>query len=120
VRRSDTTLRFIGVALLLVIAAIHLGEAPAQFNDATYKGLLFLAATAGGILAAMGIWRRTPLSWALGFLVAAGTLFSYVWSRTVGLPGLPVDPDIFEPPGVASVVAEVLFLATAVVQALRG
>jgi hypothetical protein len=37
----------------------------------------------------------------------------YVLSRTVGVPGLPAEPDAWlEPLGVASVVAEVVFLAS--------
>src|SRR5215210_6436246 len=59
-----------------------------SFGTTPNKGLLFLA---NGI----------------GALVAGGAFLEYVLSRTVGLPGLPVEPDAWlEPLGGASLVAE--------------
>ena len=50
----------------------------------------------------------------LGALVAASTFLAYIASRTVGLPMLPTEPDAwFEPLGIASFVAEGLFLLCA-------
>jgi len=64
-----------------------------SFGNTPNKGLLFLA---NGI----------------GALVAGGAFLAYVLSRTVGLPGLPVEPDAWlEPLGGASLVAEAVFLA---------
>ena len=46
-----------------------------------------------------------------GLVVAGGALVGYVASRTVGLPGLPAEPDAwFEPMGVASLACEGLFV----------
>ena len=47
----------------------------------------------------------------LGALVAAGAVAGYIMSRTIGLPGLPVDDEWFEPLGVLSVIAEAGFVA---------
>jgi hypothetical protein len=96
-----------------VVAAIHLIEAPDQFNDATYKGLLFLVDAVGAGVAAVAILRGVRWGWSLGVLMAGGALVAYVVSRTVGLPGLPADPDWFEPMGVLSVLAEALYLVVA-------
>ncbi len=104
------TLKYAGDALLALIGLIHLLEAPDQFNDATYKGLLFLANAGVCAVALAGLWRSERWGWALGALIAAATAAGYVWSRTVGLPGLPADPNIFEPLGVVSVIAELAFL----------
>jgi hypothetical protein len=117
--RAASTWKWAGIGLILIIAVIHLFEAPDQFGDATYKGIFFLLAAAGGAVAALGMWRDVPYSWLLGTLVAAGTLIGYFWSRTIGLPGLPVDHDYFELPGVVSVIAEICFLAVAARQASR-
>ena len=61
---------------------------------------------AGAILKGGWSW-----GWPLGLLVTAGAIVGYVASRTVGLPGIPAEPDAwFEPMGVASLVAEGLFV----------
>ena len=47
----------------------------------------------------------------MGLAVAAGAIVAYVLSRTVGLPQLPAEPDAWlEPAGVASLIAEALFI----------
>src|SRR5206468_5494278 len=54
---------------------------------------------------------RGVLGWGLGLLLAGGALLAYVASRTVGMPGLPAEPDAWlEPMGVASLVCEGLFV----------
>jgi hypothetical protein len=111
--RMNRSSKWIAIGLILVIGIIHFVEAPDQFDDATDKGLLFLANGAGALIAAVGIWRDFRWGWLLGVLVAGGAAIAYIISRTVGLPGLPVDPAWFEPLGVVSVIAEVLFLALA-------
>ena len=62
-------------------------------------------------IAAIGIYRnRRTLGWLLGLLVAGGAIVAYVASRTVGLPGLPAEPDAWlEPAGVASLMCEAFF-----------
>jgi hypothetical protein len=72
--------------------------------------LLDQANGAGALLAAYGIWGGKRWGWPLGLLVAVGALAGYVASRTVGMPGIPAEPDAwFEPLGVASLLAEGLF-----------
>lgn len=109
--------KWAGIALIVIVALVHLIQGPSQREDAVYKEILFFLAAAGGFVAALGIWRAIRFSWLLGVLVAAGTLMGYFWSRTIGLPGLPVDTDYFEPLGVVSVIAEASFL---VLSALRA
>lgn len=93
---------------LLATALIHFIEAPAAFTEATYKGLLFVANAVGALIAAGGILRGAwSWGWLLGVVVAGGAIAGYVASRTVGLPGIPAEPDAWlEPWGVASLVAE--------------
>lgn len=102
------------VAIVAIIATgvIHLVTAGDSFGEATYKGLLFVANGVGALVAAVGVYRdRTDWGWLLGALVAGGAFVGYVLSRTVGLPGLPAEPDAWlEPLGVASLIAEAAFL----------
>ena len=87
-------MKWAGIGLLLVIGLIHLFESPDQFGDARYKGVLFLVNGVGCALAIAGIARRERWGWWLGAAVSLATAIGYVWSRTVGLPGLAVDREI--------------------------
>src|SRR3982751_3533200 len=90
----DTTVQgkqiWAGISLIAVVGLIHLIEAPEYFEEATYVGALFLANFIGAIAAAVGIYRHHGWGWGLGALVAGGAFVGYMLSRTIGLPGLPV------------------------------
>ena len=109
---STHSLRIVAVVAIVATGLIHLATARDSFGEATYKGLLFVANGVGALVAAVGVYRdRAYWGWLLGALVAGGAFLGYVLSRTVGLPGLPAEPDAwFEPLGVASLVAEAVFL----------
>lgn len=100
------------VFALLATALIHFIEAPGAFSEVTYKGVLFVANGVGALIAAAGILRGAwSWGWVLGLLMAGGAIAGYVASRTVGLPGIPPEPDAWlEPWGVASLVVEGLFV----------
>ena len=108
----STTIKWFAIAAIVATGLIHLGEAPDAFGEATYKGLLFVANGVFALVAAVGVYRdRRAWGWSLGLLVAGGAFIGYVLSRTVGLPGLPPEPDAWlEPMGVASLIAEGLFI----------
>lgn len=103
----------LGIVLILIIGFIHTLDAPDSFEDAIYKGWLFYANGFGALIAAFGISRGKPiLGWRLGFFIAAGSLISYILSRTIGLPFIPPEPgEWLEHLGVASLIAEALFIA---------
>jgi len=112
-RSKNSGIAWIGIALILTTGIIHLIDAPSSFQDAPYKGALFVVNGIGALIAAVGIWRGARVwGWGLGLLVAAGAFVGYVISRTVGLPGLGVDVWL-EPLGVASLIVEGLFALTA-------
>ena len=100
---------------ILVTGAIHAKDAPDAWSDAHYKGVLFALNGLGALISAVGIYLGTrSWGWGLGLLIAAGSIVGYIASRTIGLPGLPAEPDAWlEPLGVASLVAEGLFVALA-------
>ena len=110
-----------GIALILTIGLIHVIDAPESFEDAAYKSWLFYANGAGALVAAFGIYRsRQNWGWNLGLLIAACSLIGYIASRTVGLPQIPAEPDAWlEPLGVASLIAEGLFVAVFVCKYFR-
>ena len=104
-------LKWLAVATILVTGGIHLFEARDAFGDAAYKGILFVANGLGAIVAAVGILRDRSWGWWLGLAIAGGAMLAYILSRTVGLPGLPAEPDAWlEPTGVASLIAESIFV----------
>lgn len=98
-----------GIVLMIITAVIHFYDAPDAFAEVAYKGWLFVANGVGGLVATVGIWRGArSWGWGLGLVVAAGAIVGYAISRTVGMPGLGVDPWM-EPLGIASLIVEGLF-----------
>ena len=98
-----------GALLIAAVGLIHLLEAPEELEEATYLGLLFLANVGGAVVAAIGIYSNYRWGWGLGALAAGGAFAGYVISRTIGLPGMPVE-DWLDPLGVLSLVVEGLFI----------
>ena len=105
----------LAIIAILATGAIHAKLAPEAWGDAHYKGILFALNGLGALLCAVGIWLGArSWGWGLGLLIAAGSIAAYIASRTIGLPQLPAEPDAWlEPLGVASLIAEGLFVALA-------
>jgi len=100
-----------GILLVLATGLMHGVEGPANYHEAAYKGLLFFLNAAGALVAARGISRGATLwGWTLGLLLSAGALTLYIVSHTIGLPGLAIDDEWFEPLGVASLLVEGLYV----------
>ena len=111
-RTSSPVLQWLAIAAILGTGLIHVVEAQDAFGDAPYKGVLFISNGVGALAAAIGIYRNQRVrGWLLGLLIAGGAILAYVASRTIGLPGLPAEPDAWlEPMGIASLACETLFL----------
>ena len=78
---------WIGIIVILTSGLIHLYNAPGEFQDAPYMGVLFFAFFLGSIVSAIGIYRGELLwGWSLGGLLAIGAIIGYLISRTVGMP----------------------------------
>jgi hypothetical protein len=106
---SPGKLVWAGTSLIAVVGLIHLLEAAEELEEVTYLGPLFLTNFGGAVLAAIGIYRNYRWGWGLGVLVAGGAFVGYVTSRTIGLPGLPVQ-EWLEPLGLLSLLVEALFV----------
>ncbi len=110
---SEKNLKWFGIILILIAGIIHFYDAPDSFGEAGYKGVLFALNGVGAFVAAYGILRDAAWGWILGLLIAGGAIFGYVVSRTVGMPGLPVD-NWLEPLGILSLIVEALFALPAI------
>ncbi|MBI1279935.1 MAG: hypothetical protein GC179_17545 [Anaerolineaceae bacterium] len=103
------------IALIVVTGLIHLVTAPENFDEAAYKGMMFMVNGVAALIAAAGIYRGSKTwGWGLGLLVAGGAIVMYVVSRTIGLPGIGIDDAWFEPIGVLSLLVEGIYVVLAI------
>jgi hypothetical protein len=115
------SIQALGIALIVLIGIIHLYLTPEQYLEAPYMGYLFAANFCLAVIASVGIrqWgRSTPAArpawgWTLGLIVAAGSIYVYLLTRTVGLPGIQVQEWLY-PLGLLSLAAEAGFVVLAV------
>ncbi|MDE2028375.1 MAG: hypothetical protein KGK03_11230, partial [Candidatus Omnitrophica bacterium] len=104
-------IKYAGIILIIIIGVVHLLDAKDSFNDAAYKGCLFIANGVGSFLAAFFIYRGNKWGWDMGFLIAVASFGGYIASRTIGLPFIPAEPGAwFEPLGVVAMAAEAAFI----------
>jgi hypothetical protein len=101
-------LRGLAIFLMIEVGLVHYFSAQHEFEEAWILGYLFIANFLGALVAAYGIYRGKSWGWGLGFLISAGSIAAYVWSRTSGLPGLRPEEWLY-PWGVTSIIAESLF-----------
>lgn len=103
-------IKWAGIALILLVGAIHLIDASDSMTESALKGTSFYLNALAAVVAAIGIYKaKMSWGWGLGALVAAGAFVGYVVSRTVGIFGLP--PDVWmEPIGILSLIVEGLFV----------
>jgi hypothetical protein len=85
--KSKDLISWVGIVMILVTGLIHLYNAPGEFQDAPYMGILFFVFFLGSIVSAVGIYKGSLLwGWALGAFLAIGAIVGYLLSRTVGMP----------------------------------
>ena len=104
----DGVARAIAVVGLAGVALIHVLDAPGTFQDAAYKGWLYVALIAGCLVTAAALVRGGDRrAWLAAILLPAGAMLGYVASRTVGLPAGADDIGNWsEPLGIASLFVE--------------
>jgi len=109
---SSRAIKWLAILAILGTGLVHFLDAQDAFGEATYKGLLFVGNGLAAMVAAFGILRgQRALGWGLGLFVAVGSILAYIASRTIGMPGLPAEPDAwFEPLGVVSMLCEIGFV----------
>ena len=105
------------VVALLGIALVHLLDVKGKLQEVPYIGVMFIALIASSlVLAELLIRTDDPRVWLASGMLAGMTLFGYIVSRSVGMPG-DGGADIgnwFEPLGLASLLIETVVLVSAV------
>jgi hypothetical protein len=107
--------RGLAVVGLLGVALIHLLDAIPTFAELPYKGWMYVALIVSAVVVAgMLVRRPTRLLWAAAGGLVLGAILTFVYSRTVGLPGAGDDIGNWaEPLGVAALFVEGAVLAVA-------
>jgi hypothetical protein len=100
---------WLAIVLILQIGLIHLMTAQGEYEEAPYLGYLFAANFFAALFAAYGIYRRQRWGWLLGLLIVVGSLAGYIWSRTLGMPGMHVE-EWFNPYGIVALSLEGIFV----------
>jgi hypothetical protein len=98
----------LAIVVILEIGVLHLMTAQGEYEEAAYMGYLFVANFMGALLAAYGIYRRQLWGWYLGLFVALGSIAGYIWSRTLGMPGMEME-EWLTPYGIVSMSLEAVF-----------
>jgi hypothetical protein len=102
-------LHWLAIVLILETGLLHIITAQAEYEEAAYMGYLFAANFFGSLIAALGVYRQQRWGWMLGLLIAALSIFGFVWSRTLGMPDMRVE-EWLAPFGIVAVTIEGLFL----------
>lgn len=112
-RRSTPSIKFAGVALLVVSAVLHI-VLIFQFPNVVID-VLFALSAAGMLLGGVLIYTRAEvLGWVLGGGTSLLTVIGYVMRSTVGLPGVLGPQPFFTPvSGPISVLIEVIAVGIA-------
>ncbi len=109
---------WLAILLILETGLLHILTAQGEYEEAAYMGWLFAANFFGSLLAAFAIHHRQVWGWVLGCVLAAGSIAGYIWSRTLGMPGMNVE-EWFTPFGVVSLSVEGAFLLLALFRPWR-
>jgi hypothetical protein len=84
--------RWVGIIAILLSGLIHLYNAPDEYREARYMGILFFLYFVASLASALGIYRgELSWGWILGGLLCIGAIIGYLLSRTVGLPSMEVE-----------------------------
>jgi hypothetical protein len=105
---DSTVARAVGIVGLAGVALIHVLDAPGTFQDAQYKGWLYVVLIVGCLGAAWGLVRADDRrAWLAAAALGLGAIVAFILSRTVGLPNSADDIGNWtEPLGLASLFVE--------------
>lgn len=85
---SESTARLLGAAAVLAIGLIHILDAVGTYHSTRWIFWAYMAVIFASVPVALVLLHSTSLLvWVAAAGVAAGPFLSYIWSRTIGLPG---------------------------------
>lgn len=102
-------LRWLAILFILQSGLFQYLTAQAQYDKAPYLGYVTFANFAGLLVSAVLIQRRKKFGWFLGFFIVTESVFGYVLTRTVALPGMVVEPWLY-PYGMVGAILAGLFI----------
>jgi hypothetical protein len=102
-------LQWFAIVLIIEIGLIHILNAQKEYDEAAYMGYLFAANFFGSLIAAWGIRHKQLWGWMIGLGIASGSIAGYIWSRTLGMPGMNVE-EWLSPFGLVSMALEGVFI----------
>lgn len=114
--------RIPAAAAAAVTVAIHVSQFGSTWRENAFAGAGFAAlATVCAIGAVALAIRDTPVTWLAMAGACAAATAGYVFSRTVGLPGMPDDIGNWtEPAGIAAVASQAVVVAAAAIAIRPG
>jgi hypothetical protein len=124
--RARTTLRspwrIPAAAAAVVTTAIHVSQFGSTWQENAFAGTGFAAlavvCAAGAVALAV---RDTLVTWLAMAGACAAAAAGYVFSRTIGLPGMPDDIGNWtEPAGIAAITSQAIVVAAAAIAIRRG
>jgi hypothetical protein len=115
---KSKALQWLAMILILEIGILHYLTAQLDYLKINYLGYLDMLLVLGALIAIFGIYYRQVWGYIIGSFVALFSISAFVWSSTLGLPGLAIEPWIY-PYGLVESAAGGLFLVITLAQALR-
>ena len=85
---SDATARLLGAGGILGVGLIHILDAASTYHSTRWIFWAYIALIVAAVPVALFLLHAaSSLTWAATAGLAAGPLFAYLWSRSIGLPG---------------------------------
>jgi len=106
---KSKTLQWFAIILIVEMGLLHFFTAQREYDEAAYLGYLFIANFLGALISAYGIYSRQAWGWIVGLALAAGSIAGYIWSRTLGMPGMVIEGWL-DAYGLVALAVECLFI----------
>jgi hypothetical protein len=101
--------QWLGIILILQTGIIHYFTAQSQYDKAGYLGYAYVAFSLVTLISAFGIYHKQIWGWGVGLVLSVISVITFFWSRTLGLPGIPIE-DWLTPFGIVAASVEGLFI----------
>ncbi|MFT3894362.1 MAG: hypothetical protein QM730_22245 [Anaerolineales bacterium] len=101
--------QWLGIILILETGLIHYFTAQSQYDKAGYMGYAYVAFSLVTLISAFGIYHRQIWGWGIGLVLSVLSVITFFWSRTLGLPAMPVG-EWLAPFDIVAVSVEIVFI----------